>query len=178
MQQSSRAHTVRCSTYGREVAHVIQAFHDGQHPEGARSSHLQAARVLSLVLDVVGKTAVDTRLPAEGCMQLASWDDRRALHSHRQQDQKAGLHTMGPGTCLLHARHPVLADEALKLLDYLLRRRCAPFLQLEAVVEGKPASHRDAGWALAASRSSACASLLEGSVHPATTSHRRECSWP
>jgi len=37
--------TVGRATDGRQVAHVIQAFHDGQHPEGARSSDLQAAGV-------------------------------------------------------------------------------------------------------------------------------------
>ena len=46
---------------------------------------------------------------------------------------------MCAGPCLPHARHPLLADEALELLDHLLRRRRAPFLQLEAVLKGKPA---------------------------------------
>ena len=39
---------------------------------------------------------------------------------------------------LSHARHPLFADEALQLRDDLVCRRCAPFLQLEAVLEWEP----------------------------------------
>jgi len=61
--------TIRCTADGRQVTHVVQAFHDGQHSEGARSSNLQAAGALPVPALLV-KTAVE-HIPA--CTKTASW---------------------------------------------------------------------------------------------------------
>ena len=72
LQRLMSAHTIRCATDGREIAHVIQAFHDGEYPEGPRSSNLHAKTgTLSLLspLRQSGQAAVSERTqPTEPAM--------------------------------------------------------------------------------------------------------------